>query len=99
MDRTIDYFAEIRSMFEASGLEDINFHCHRDKPTFSKDYTTYEIWSIDLDREEDKIYLSTIPIDPWMGKVVDFTLDSSWRRPTLQKILRIVEKELGWRWK
>ena len=85
-------------MFKASGLGEISYWTRRNKPTITKDYTTYEIWSIFYDSDDDTITLSTIPVDPWMGKVEDITLDDSIRSNTLDKVKRLVEKYFGWNW-
>jgi len=71
----------------------IDFFAHRNHPTIKRDYTTYEIWSI-IPNDDGTITLSTIPIDPWVGKVVDLTLDGTWRMPTIEKVKRIVADEI-----
>lgn len=85
---------DISTLIADAGLDSIDFFGCRNHPTIERDYTTYEIWSI-IPEEDGTITLSTIPVDPWTGKVEDLTLDSSWRMPTIEKVKRIVEKRLN----
>ena len=67
------------------------------RPSFQRDGVIYDLFFVILE-EDDTITLSAVPINPWLGKPVDFTLDSTWRKASLEKIRRHVERHLEGNW-
>ena len=90
---SIDIIADVRTIMRDAGKEEVTFAYEGSRPSFRKDGVTYDLFFV-VAEENGDVSLSAVPVSPWLGKVVDFTLDPTWRKASLEKIKGHVEKYL-----
>jgi hypothetical protein len=80
---------------KSEGIESLDFFYHKHRPTVQKDGNKYEILTIDL-TEDDDIELTVIKVYPsYEHKLTYLTVDSTWKKTSVNHIANIIKKEIN----
>ena len=93
MKKVTNDINDIRTLMYANDLESVDFLNRKDKPVIQKDGIKYEILTIFCpDEDDESVTVTAIPNYSFCLKHLD--VDSTWRRTTWDKLVRIVESEI-----
>lgn len=85
----------IIKLMEREGIESLDFFYHKHRPTVQKDGYKYEILNIGL-TEDNSVELTGIQVYPsYEYKLQYLTVDSTWRRTSVNHIQNIVQQEIN----
>lgn len=85
----------ISDILKEADLDGVDFLCHRNKPTFTKDGDRYEIQCISL-QENDTVEITGIKVYPsYEFKLTYLTVDNTWRSTSINHIRDIVNHEIS----
>lgn len=89
---------DIRRIFKDVDITSANFSCLKGRrPTFIREGITYTMFFAFLE-DDGSITISAIATNPWSGSVKDFVLDESWRKSSLEKVKRNVDRYFNVCW-
>lgn len=84
----------IVELMKSKGVESLDFFYHKSKPTVQKDGYKYEILTIEP-IDENSIEMTVIMVAPcYEHKLTCLTVDSTWRRTSVNHIKDIVKQEI-----
>ena len=85
----------IINLMKEEGIESLDFFYHKNRPTVQKDGFKYEILTIEP-IDENSIEMTGIMVAPcYEHKLTYLTMDSTWRRTSVNHIKNIVQQELN----
>ena len=85
----------IINLMKEEGIESLDFFYRNNKPTVQKDGCKYEILSIEP-IDENSIEMTGIMVAPcYQHSLTYLTVDSTWRRTSVNHIKDIVQQEIS----
>ena len=85
----------IIKLLENEGCGFLDFLFHKNEPTVQKDGYKYEIFTIEL-TEDRTVELTGLQVYPcYNHKLCHLTVDSTWRKTSLNHIQNIIQKEIN----
>lgn len=85
----------IINLMKEEGIESLDFFYHKSRPTVQKDGFKYEILTIEP-IDENSIEMTGIMVAPcYEHKLTYLTVDSTWRRTSVNHIKDIVKQEIS----